>query len=261
MDFEPNRGRSRTGRPHAHHPVRQDPHGMSHGPRPDLTISIERPGSRRMRGLDGPGRPSRAWPASRARRASAAGPGATPVAARRHPGCHPGPPGRAADARLPGHAGARRAQRRPLAPERRIRLPDAPAARGRGPRHGRGPRRPTHLRADGRRPHRGHRHPGRTALVAVRRRGRPPRARPGARRRCAPGLPGRLADRPKPRLARSSPRLGARSIGCSPTTTRARPRPDRLGRSRRSLRSRAGGSARPRPEPPLSSRPATPRCP
>jgi DNA-binding PadR family transcriptional regulator len=28
---------------------------MSHGPRPDLTISIERPGSRRMRGLDGPG--------------------------------------------------------------------------------------------------------------------------------------------------------------------------------------------------------------
>ena len=143
------------------------------------------------------GRPSRAWPASPARRASAAGRGATPVAARRHPGCHPRPPGRAADARLPGHAGACRAQRRPLAPERRIRLPDAPAARGRGPRHGRGPRRPTHLRADGRRPHRGHRHPGRTALVAVRRRGRPPRARPGARRRCAPGLPGRLADRPR----------------------------------------------------------------
>ena len=28
---------------------------MSHGPRPDLTISIERPGSRRMRGLDRPG--------------------------------------------------------------------------------------------------------------------------------------------------------------------------------------------------------------
>ena len=55
MDFEPNRGRSRTGRPHAHHPVRDDAHGMSHGPRPDLTISIERPGSRRMRGLDGPG--------------------------------------------------------------------------------------------------------------------------------------------------------------------------------------------------------------
>ena len=55
MDFEPTRGRSHPGRPHTHHhrPDREETQGVSHGARPDLTISIERPGSRPMRGLAG----------------------------------------------------------------------------------------------------------------------------------------------------------------------------------------------------------------
>ena len=60
-----------------HMPITQSEtaRGMSRGPRPDLTISIERPGSRRMRGLAGPDdRRGRGRHRGR-RRASAAGPG------------------------------------------------------------------------------------------------------------------------------------------------------------------------------------------
>ena len=51
---------------------------------------------------------------------------------RRAPG-HPGPARRAADARLPDDPGDRRAQRRTLAAEPRLGVPDAAGARGRGP--------------------------------------------------------------------------------------------------------------------------------
>ena len=92
--------------------------------------------------------------------------------ARRRAGGHPRPARRGAHARLPDHHRAHRAQRRRLATEPRLRLPDPAGARGPGPGHrrqvGGPPGVQPHRRGPGRRPKR----PG-----TDRRRGR---RRPGA---------------------------------------------------------------------------------
>ena len=96
----------------------------------------------RGRGMHGPagfGGPLRPRPARRPRR---------------HPRRDPDAPRRGADARLPDHPGDLGAQRRQLDAEPRLGLPDAPAARGRGPDRARRLRvRPARLRADRGGPH------------------------------------------------------------------------------------------------------------
>ena len=72
--------------------------------------------------------------------------------ARRRPRRDPAPARRGAAQRLPGDAGAREPQRRRVAAEPRLGLPRAPAARRRGPRPQRGPRRRQRLRAHRRGP-------------------------------------------------------------------------------------------------------------
>src|SRR6185312_16808891 len=69
---------------------------------------------------------------------------------RRHPDRDPRPSRGGADARLPDHPGADRADRRRMAPESGIGVPDAPAAPGRGARPGGAVRlRQARLRAHG----------------------------------------------------------------------------------------------------------------
>ena len=148
---------------------------------------------------------------------------------RGHPRDHPRPPGRGADARLPDHPGGVGADRRRMAPQPRLRLPDAPAARGRGARSDADEQRPAGVRA--------HRRPG----ASRRRRFRaPPPGRPQARAttsspRCATWhssssarrarwrLPAQRSSSTRPRRS-SGPRAGA-CISCWRRTATARPTP------------------------------------
>ena len=110
-------------------------------------------------GVTAPDRPRAARSVARSavpspgRRTAAAAAAAGP--ARRRPRRRPAAARRAADARLPAHAGHRRAQRRPLDAQPGRHLPDDQPARGRGPGHGHRRRRAQAGHADRRRPRAG----------------------------------------------------------------------------------------------------------
>ena len=170
-----------------------------------------------------------------------------PGGPRRHPRRDPRAPRRGADARLPDHPGARRADRRRLAAEPRLRLPDAPAARGRGARPR--DRRPSPASASTSSPTPGREQAARRtrAVDSGRRRERErarraARSRPPGARRDAPGRPRRAPPRrsspPRPCCATR----GARSTGCWPRT-----------RTRPSQGEGRGSRAAPPPSPGLQS--------
>ena len=132
--------------------------------------------------------------------------------------------------RLPDHAGARIALRRRLAPEPRLGLPRAPAARRRRPASERGSRRRQRLRADRRRQGARRREPRAPRLpLGAGRRGharghaRARRAAGAGRDRREAGHARRQRSRRSRPPRRSSPRRAGRSTASWPTT-RHRPR-------------------------------------